>query len=147
LLAHSTNIPTVSCYLFYCEQIISKLIIFRISRLYEYYSRSTRIFPPGNIYNTAPPPTKEETLTINWVGCNVGIVFSELSTPRSGLREQAQRRPRGRLPFIYLTHKSNVLALWQSKRLNQSREENAYMVTKLVTVNSVTHYYPTKNPS
>ena len=39
---------------------------------------SLRISPAGNIYNTAPAPTKEETLTINWVGSNVGIVISEL---------------------------------------------------------------------
>jgi hypothetical protein len=104
------------------------------------------ISPPGYIYNTDALPTKEETLTINWVGCNVGIVFSELGSfaEDQKLRDEA---PRVRLTFIYLTHKSNVLALYQSKRLNQSKEENAYMVTKLVTVISVTHYYPTKNPS
>jgi hypothetical protein len=147
LLAHSTNLTTVSCYRFYCAQIISKLIIFRISRLYEYYSRTVSISPAGYIFNTDPAPTKEETLTINWVGGNVRIVFSELGSFAEDLKELRDEAPRGRLPFIYLTHKSNVLALWQSKRLCQSREENVCMVTKVVTVNSLTHYYPTKNPS
>jgi hypothetical protein len=41
---------------------------------------SLHISPPGNIYNTAPAPTKEETLTINWVGPNIGIVFLELGS-------------------------------------------------------------------
>jgi hypothetical protein len=106
-----------------------------------------RISSPGNIYNTSPPPTKEETITINWVGCNVGIVISDLGSFAEDLKELRDEAPRGRLTFIYLTHKSNVLALYQSKRLSQSREENACTVTKVVTVKSLSHYYPTKNPS
>jgi hypothetical protein len=37
-----------------------------------------RIYPPRNIYNTDAPPKKEEKLTINRVGRDVGILFLEL---------------------------------------------------------------------
>jgi len=58
---------------------------------------SVRISPPGNIYNTAPPPTKEETLTINWVGYNVGIVFSELGSFAESQKEARSRDSDGKI--------------------------------------------------
>jgi hypothetical protein len=54
-----------------------------------------RICSKGNIYNTDPAPTKEETLTINWVWCNVGIVFSELGSFAEDQKELRDEAPRG----------------------------------------------------
>jgi hypothetical protein len=95
LLAHNTNLLTVSCYPFYCAQIISKLIIFRISRLCKYYSLTERICSRGYIYNTDAPPTKEETLTINWVGYYVAIVFSEFGSFAEAQKELRNEAPMG----------------------------------------------------
>ena len=117
LLLNNVNLIRLLALYVLLGKIINKLIIFRISRLYGYYSRTVTICSRCYIYNTAPSTTKEETLTINWVGYYVGIVISEIVDSTQWTREQAKRRPRARLPFIYLTHKSNVLAQWQSKRL------------------------------
>jgi hypothetical protein len=54
-----------------------------------------RIYPPGYIYNTASPPTKEETQTINWVGCNLGIVFLEFKNFAEDQKELRDEAPRG----------------------------------------------------
>jgi hypothetical protein len=47
------------------------------------------------IYNTDAALTKEETLTINWVGYNVGIVFSELGSFAEDLKELRDEAPMG----------------------------------------------------
>jgi hypothetical protein len=56
---------------------------------------SLRICSRCYIYNTDPAPTKEETLTINWVGYNVGIVISELGSFEEDLQELRDEAPRG----------------------------------------------------
>jgi hypothetical protein len=54
-----------------------------------------RISSPGYIYNTDALPTKEETQTINWVGRNVGIVFSELGSFAEAQKELRNGAPMG----------------------------------------------------
>jgi hypothetical protein len=56
---------------------------------------SLRIFLLGKIYNTDPTPTKGKTPTINWVGCNTGIVISEIGSFAKDLKLRSVASQRG----------------------------------------------------
>jgi len=54
-----------------------------------------RICSKGYIYKQNPLPAKEESVIFNWVGRNVGIVFSELGSFAEDLKELRDEAPRG----------------------------------------------------